>query len=478
MSVSTTQETAPLTTASPGRKPWPDYRAVWRWHFYASLFSMPFVILLSITGAIYLFKTEIEAWTDSPYDSLQWSGEPATVEAQVKAAMATVPEATSANYEIPQSKTCAARVIVRAKTGESMRVYVHPQSLAILHSIPDGDRFMRVMFRLHGELLMGNRGSNIVELAASWTIIMIITGLYLWWPRGSNGWGGIAYPRLYKGSRILWRDLHSVTGVWISLLALFLLVTGLPWAKFWGEYFKAARRITGTSVAQQDWTTGSNRSNSREAGSGGGEHAGHGKGGAGQSRRGGGSMPSDLSGFDRVVAAVHPLNLQHPIVVAPLSGGADQWTAKSMTPNRPYRVNLVLNGKDGTIVSREDFKDRHVVDRIVGTGIAAHEGRLFGWPNQALGLLTAVGLILLSASGIVMWWRRREAGALGAPRPLVNPRFSGGLLVLVILLGICIPLFAASLVLVLALEWLVLRRIPGLRGWLGLSTTAPAGAAP
>ena len=36
---------------------------------------------------------------------------------------------------------------------------------------------------------MGDRGSMLVELAASWTIIMIITGLYLWWPRQAKGDG-------------------------------------------------------------------------------------------------------------------------------------------------------------------------------------------------------------------------------------------------------------------------------------------------
>lgn len=33
---------------------WPDYASVWRWHFYAGVFCIPFVIVLSITGTIYL----------------------------------------------------------------------------------------------------------------------------------------------------------------------------------------------------------------------------------------------------------------------------------------------------------------------------------------------------------------------------------------------------------------------------------------
>ncbi len=127
-----------------------------------------------------------------------------------------------------------------------------------------------------------------------------------------------------------------------------------------------------------------------------------------------------------------------------------------------------MDGATGAVASREDFADRHLVDRIVGTGIAAHEGQLFGWPNQLLGLLTAAGLVLLCASGLVMWWRRREQGVLGAPKATLSPRISAGLVVLVVLLGLYLPLFGVSLVLVLLAEKLVLGRVPAVRDWLGL----------
>jgi len=183
-------------------------------------------------------------------------------------------------------------------------------------------------------------------------------------------------------------------------------------------------------------------------------------------------MPKDMTAFDRVAATVSPLKLEHPVVIAPpASADSDEWTAKSMTANRPYRVNLVVSGKSGEIISREDFKDRHIVDQVVSTGIAAHEGQLFGWPNQLLGLLTAIGLVLLSVSGVVMWWRRRDQGVLGAPKVLLSPRLSFGLVALVVLFGVYLPLFGASLVLVLVTEFAVLKRIPKVRDWLGLHVT-------
>lgn len=458
---------------APLRRWLPAYRTVWRWHFYAGLLTLPFVIVLSITGAIYLFKPQIEAWNDRHFDNLRIV-ERARVSEQVRAAVDGVPGSTPGSYELPQTPTSAGRVTVR-REGVPIRVYVHPETLEVLSSVPENDRLMRVLFRLHGELLMGDRGSNLVELASSWTILMIVSGLYLWWPRNRKGFGGVLYPRLWKGSRVAWRDLHSVTGVWISTLALFLLVTGLPWAKFWGNYFKSIRAVTGTSVVQQDWSTGSERASQRTRSSNeSSEHSGHSGPRTGSGRGGKAGPPVDLAGFDRVASTVEPLHLEHPVVIAPPSRGSEGWTAKSMTQNRPYRVNLVVNGTTGEILSRENFQDRHWVDRIVGTGIAAHEGQLFGWPNQVLGLLTAMGLILLSVSGVIMWWKRREPGVLGAPHPSRNERMSWGLPLLTLLFAVYLPLFGASLVVVLVLEKLVLARIPGVRDWLGLRPLASA----
>jgi uncharacterized iron-regulated membrane protein len=453
------------------RRSWPDYRAVWRWHFYAGLFCVPFVTVLALSGSIYLFKPRIESWIDRHQDNLAIEGHPATAADQVRAALRAIPGSALQSYEVPDSPRGAGRVIV-SHEGKQIRVYVHPETLEVLKTVDENARFMKVLFRLHGELLMGNRGSAVVELAASWAIIMIVTGLYLWWPRKAKSLGGIVYPRLGGGSRVFWRDLHGVTGFWISGLALFLLFSGLPWAKFWGDYFKNVRRLTGTAVARQDWTNGqasTAASASRSAGPA-GDHSEHGggSGGGGGWRRRAGVTPSDLTPVDRIIATLRPLDLLPPVVIEPPASGSGDWTAKSMTPNRPRRVDLVIDGATGTIKDRKDFSDRHLIDRIVGTGIAAHEGQLFGWPNQLLGLITAVGLVTLTVSSMFLWWRRRDSAGLSAPVPAARPRFSLGLVFLVMLFGAYLPLFGASLISVLILERAVLCRIPGAREWLGL----------
>jgi uncharacterized iron-regulated membrane protein len=225
---------APIATPNAARGL--DQRTVWRWHFYAGLFCIPFVLWLSITGTVFLFHPQIQHWLDRPYDHLLIN-QRATVNAQAQVALAAVPGSTLDAYQLPYTSTSAAEVLVD-KGAVQYRVYVHPQTLAILHIDNEDHRVDVFMSRLHGELLVGEYGSWIVELAAAWAVVMIVTGLFLWWPCNTNGLGGVLYPRLRAGGRTFWKDIHSVTGIYVSLFALFLLFTGLPWAKAWGATSK------------------------------------------------------------------------------------------------------------------------------------------------------------------------------------------------------------------------------------------------
>jgi uncharacterized iron-regulated membrane protein len=69
----------------------------------------------------------------------------------------------------------------------------------------------------------------------------------------------------------------------------------------------------------------------------------------------------------------------------------------------------------------------------------------------------------------VLWWRRRPIGLLGAPVPLSRPRFGPLLIGAILGLGLYLPMFGLSLLVMLLLERLVLRRIVSARRWLRLS---------
>jgi uncharacterized iron-regulated membrane protein len=451
-----------------------DYRMVWRWHFYAGLFCIPFVLWLACTGTIYLFKPQVEAFMDRPYDNLNIT-QPASVSEQVKAAVLAVPGSALDQYQMPRNANASAQVLVDKGT-QQFRVYVHPQTLQVLKIDNEDRRLEIVVFHLHGEMLMGKYGSWIIELAGSWAVIMVLTGIFLWWPRNANGLGGVLYPRLSEGGRIFWKDIHSVTGIWISLLALFLLFSGLPWAKSWGTYLKTARRMSGEQNVKQDWLVSSSaekaaraahhsdmpgmpgmKMSSRQAM----DHAQH----FGLRHA---TLLSDYTPIDHIAATVGRLKLAYPVLIAPPLQAGGNWTAKSDAQDRPLRVDLTLDPKTGDILDRNDFSSKPWLDRVIGRGIAAHEGQLFGPLNQILSLITAVGLVTLSISGLMMWFRRRPGGVLGAPVSVRKVRFSAGLVIAMVVFGIYFPFLGGSMILVGLVERFVLSRISVTRRWLGL----------
>ena len=176
-----------------------------------------------------------------------------------------------------------------------------------------------------------------------------------------------------------------------------------------------------------------------------------------------------LKGLDRAAPTVDRLQLAYPVLISPPTRPDGAWTAKSDAANRTLREDLTLDAATGAVLTHKTFADRHIIDRMVGTGVSLHEGQFFGWPNQLLNLLVATGLSTAAVSAAVLWWRRRASGVLGAPLPKGRPRFSIGLLAIVLLLAGLLPEFGVSLIAVLATERLVFRKIPPVARWLGLN---------
>ncbi len=448
------------------------YRAVWRWHFYAGLFCVPFVLWLSITGGIYLFKPQIEAALYAPYRHVA-SGDASMLSPKAVAARAVeaVPGSVLHKYVLPEAPDDAIQVLV-GEGAKDTRVWIHPQTGAVLHKVAEEDRLMRVVFRLHGELLAGKWGSALVEAAACWTIVMLITGLFLWWPRQTGGrLAGVVWPRLRKGSSVFWRDIHAVTGLWVTLGALFLIASGLPWANAWGDYLRQVRQVTGISAEGQDWSSGSaSDARARAAADAGmrammSAHAEH----HGMTMS---HVAPPSAALDKVVRRAEALGFAAPVEVSPPTAGGAPWQVRSQADNRPRRDSAEI-ASDGSLIGVERFAERHWIDRTVGYGVAIHEGAWWGLANQLVNLAVLMGLVLLSLSSVVLWWRRRPSGSLGAPSALAPLRHSWALVAAVLLLALLMPLFGLSLALAVGAEWALKWCLPPLRAWMGWREARP-----
>ena len=436
----------------------PLYRTIWRWHFYAGLVVIPFILILSVTGAAYLFKPQIDRWEERA-----WRGLPAAdavdADAQVAAALAANKGAAFHYYRIPEARGDAAVVHLGLPGGAMRDVAVSPQGRVIGSADPDA-RWSAWLARLHGSLLVGRSGKLLVELAASWAIVMILTGLYLWWPRG-RGLAGVVWPRLSLGGRAALRDLHAVTGFWVSGFALVLLFTALPWTDVWASGFRAVRAEMGWVSGVQDWKGGAD------------PHAAHDHHAMAAAPPPGHASRAPL---EYIVMRARAEHMPAPAIIQPpgapnLFGppNGNTWTLTTLTQNRPLVRKVSYDPETSLEVSRSGFADKHVIDRAVGYGIAWHEGQLFGLANQLVGVATALALFTLAISGFLMWRRRKPDDALGAPPLPRDPARLKGVAAIVLLLAAFLPLLAASLVLLWIVDRLILPRLPRAARWLGVA---------
>ncbi len=214
------------------------YNLAWRWHFYAGLFVIPFMILLSLTGIVYLFKPQLDQLMYPELLSVQPAGTPLSADQQLARLQQVLPQAEVSQYLPPATAESSAQFVAQLD-GRKTNLFLDPYSGALLGQQDAANNLQALARALHGELLIGTIGDRLIELAAGWGVVLVVSGLYLWWPRGQGG-AGVLWPRLNARGRLLWRDLHAVTGFWGSAVLLFMLLTGMTWTGFWGAQFAGA----------------------------------------------------------------------------------------------------------------------------------------------------------------------------------------------------------------------------------------------
>ncbi|MAS85661.1 MAG: hypothetical protein CL953_07400 [Erythrobacteraceae bacterium] len=423
------------------------YRTIWRWHFYAGLFVLPFVLLLSVSGSIYLFKPQIDRWEERDYRGLSLEGA-VSADRQLEAAEAAFPDGSFNHYRLPEEPGDAAMVQMGLPDGSLSEVFVSPQG-QVLGTLDPAERISNAVSRFHGSLMMGDWGDRLVELAASWTIVMILTGLYLWWPRPFRA-AGTLWPRLSLKGRPLMKDLHRVTGFWLAGFVLVMLASGLPWAGTWGSAFKWARGELGLVEGVQEWKIGAEKAAVAAP-------VAHDHGTASHSPQMRADMPEQSLPLAASVQRAEAGDMAFPVLVlpphAPQRFGpptGNVWTVKSEAQNRPLVRSVTYDPQSGTELSRNGFADKHPIDRAINIDIAWHEGALFGLTNQIMGLVIALALIALSVLGVLMWLKRRPKGKLAAPPP--GGRLPRGLIAGIVVLALLLPLFGVSLVAILLFD--------------------------
>ncbi|MBO6804328.1 MAG: PepSY domain-containing protein [Thalassospira sp.] len=434
------------------------YRAVWRWHFYAGILILPFMILMAITGAAYIYRDEIDDWYHADLKFVEASGQaPLPISQQIDAALHAVP-GSAAKVTPPASPDRSSEIVIATEAGGREAVYVNPYTGDVLGHMPDRTTIMWVVRRIHSLAEFGTIPNYIIEIASGWAILLVLTGMYLWWPRG-NQKGGVVSLRETPKRRIWWRDAHAVTGIFIGVFIIFMAATGMFWSVFWGKY--ANQFANGTpngypsgvrvevplstipmidAFGDVSWTN---------------ENI---------------PLPQSVDGGSDPVTTPNPIGIDQAVAkfeemgITPGYAVALPRTETGVYSASIYPDDLSLQ----RVIHLDQYSGRPLIDmgvadygpfgKVMEFGINVHMGQEFGIANQIILLVICALIIFMSVSAGVMWWKRRPAGALGVP-PM--PRDTSKLKMVTAILaigGIIYPTVGASMIAIWLLDYLLVAR--------------------
>ena len=203
--------------------------------------SVPFGIVITITcftGALLVFEDEITVLCRGDMATVAPHGEPlklnviadrvdATLPADVDVKGIVVSGSPDEAYRVNLSKPKKEAVYVNQYTGEV---------------IGKDERmpFFQTVFRLHRWLMDSNPGEGklfwgkmIVGASTLAFVVILLTGLVIWWPRNRKMLGNRLQIALRKGKNRFWYDLHVAGGFYAMLLLLVMALTGLTWSFEW-----------------------------------------------------------------------------------------------------------------------------------------------------------------------------------------------------------------------------------------------------
>lgn len=461
------------------------YTALWRWHFYGSLIVIPILFILAVTGLTYMYRTQIDSVFHPgvisvavPHDGVRQS-----LDAQAMAVHDRFPQRTI--LSVTDGTGSLATVFTTQDGNDSRDVYVNPYTATVTGDLTQNDLLSNWAIIIHGTLLLGDFGDWTIELGVCWAIVLTISGYYVFF----------AGRRIRKKQRAArapgaqTRSVHAWVGALAGLGILFLVVSGLPWTGLWGTMaqhvansssdslwgndpggksdLKAAIERANTNAAPAGWAIGNAPvKTSKDDSSSMANMPGMGGGKDSTTR-----LKIKTITVTQAADAATAAGAKGPYFIMYPDGKEGtftvfqwQWSNNGNVAEHDVsqEKTIYVDQYSGKVVAKYGYANYSVLSKTVSWGIAGHEGRSMGpWSgvNQFITVAFCLGIVALCVTGPIIWWRRRKAmGGLAAPRGRLPVFTTWGLLVLMIGLGIFMPLFGASLVVIFLIDWLVIRR--------------------
>jgi len=426
-----------------------------RLHFYAALFITPLLITLTISGIGYLFFQEVE---NNVYKNEFFGDSSVKTHQSLNQAVNQVEDKFDGFYISKVSILEGAynkRITLDDMAGNQRYVFLDHNNQIVADQNAK-HTYANVVRNIHSSLFTENTIINyLVELTACWTIFMILSGSYM-----------LIKKKLItnKTKNLKFQKWHGVLGIIIAIPVFVLVLTGLPWSGYMGAKIANVMDNSGelgqselainppkSDVNEIPWATRNNKQPESKN-----ESAHHGSG----------EMPrTDIEkqiSIDKVVSNAQKDGISKPFsVVYPTSeeaaftvskGSNTGVTGLDVAPDEEQ--TLYIDQYNGKSLGKVKYQEYGIIGKWFTWGIPLHEGHLFGIANKVINLLVCIALLTAIALGLTSWIKRMKSTNIKVPKRIKKP-MSIPLVVGLVILGILMPLFGFSLIIVFLIELLL-----------------------
>lgn len=359
-----------------------------RIHLYLGLAAGLILMVTCFTGAVLVYEKDLQQAIYPERYFVKPSGERLSPDVLINRVSQQKPDAIINGIKLYSAAEKTAEVsinvpeekIANAKAkgaGVRLTAFVNPYTGQVIEFYNYRKSFFYFMMDLHRWMLAGDIGKMIVGIATIIFLILLITGIILWWPRNK----AILKQRLKlksgAGFKRLNHDFHIVLGFYSAIFLFVLAFTGLAWSFKW--FNKGIYVVTGSSMEKAKPILSKPLANTK----------------------------TTLAFAVQQVATLEKDALYYNISLPKDSTESISINVLSTkAAHESASDNYTIDAFSGSILAVAKFKDKNLGARVRSTFKPVHTAAIFGWPSKLIGFIVCLLGTFFPASGIIMWWNR------------------------------------------------------------------------
>ncbi|MGV3603299.1 MAG: PepSY-associated TM helix domain-containing protein [Dyadobacter fermentans] len=351
-------------------------------HLWLGVSSGLVVFIVALTGSILVFEDELEPVFYPKFHLVEAPKDQSPLPLDnLRATVANAyPDQRIARIVIEHhaDRTVLFDLVKGKKEKDVLSVAVNPYTAEITDTRRENDSFFHIVLQLHRYLCLEDTGKAITGVATVMFIVIMITGLILWWPNRKQTKQRLTVKWNAKFKRLNW-DLHAVFGFYVLPFTFLIALTGLVWSYKWVNSMifltfdgkPQVRREAPANVGIQ-------------------------------------RVPGTLA---RISAETSRL-LPYPGRIQVSIPESDSLSITISKENETASVDnvvdfLYFDQTDGTLISKRLYDNETKGMKVRRLVLPVHSGSIWGWPTKVLAFIVSLITATLPVTGVVIWIGRK-----------------------------------------------------------------------